>query len=393
MTEEREANDGQTGDHHDEPDHDGEVHEPSSVVAPRRHKRAIRAAVAGTILVALVAAAAFVPLPYLVYSPGSVRATEPRITVEGLAADTGEGEILFTTVLQQQGTPFRLFRSWIDDTIDVQKEEDARGDSTPEEDRAINQYRMDDSKSAAVIVALTALGYDVEIEESGAFVERFFDDLPAQDVLQLADVIVAIDGNEIKNVGDVDAALSELPAGAEIQVTVRRNVNGESVEETRSLELGSNPDDDSHGYMGVQISTVESLGRLPVQLELDSGSVIGPSAGLAWSLGVIDRLTEGDLTNGRRVAVTGTISRDGSVGPIGGLAQKTAAVKRAGAQVFIVPAVPEGAGDDQRAAMNTELTRAREIAGDELEIVPVRDIDEALAVVAPDGLPELTVAA
>ena len=103
----------------------------------------------------------------------------------------------------------------------------------------------------------------------------------------------------------------------------------------------------------------------------------GPSAGLAWTLAIIDRLTPGSLTDGRRIAVTGEILDDGTVGPIGGIAQKVAAVKRAGIDVFMYPAsTPE---DEQRAM--------RRIAGDDVELWPVANIDEAVERLAPDGLP------
>lgn len=389
MTEDREPDDHQADDDDAQPDDDGDIHAGQSVAARRRKRRTIRVAVAAGVTLALAAAVTFIPLPYLVFSPGTVRATEPRISVEGLSADVGDGEILFTTVLQQQGTPFRVFRAWVDDTIDVQKEEDALGDTSPDEDRAINQQRMNDSKSVAIVLALRTLGYEVDIIEEGVFIEAFFDNLPAKEVFEVGDVIVEVDGTTITNTKTLDEVLVPKPAGTEITVTVARTVDGESRDITRSLTLGANEDDPSHGYMGVEVSTVERLGELPVQMELDSGSVIGPSAGLAWTLGVIDRLTEGDLTGGRRVAVTGTINGDGSVGPIGGLAQKTAAVQRAGAEIFLVPAIPKDAGDEQRDAMEAEVKRARDVAGDDLEIVEVGSLDEALDIVAPAGLPDL----
>ena len=113
-----------------------------------------------------------------------------------------------------------------------------------------------------------------------------------------------------------------------------------------------------------------------MQVVVDSGTVSGPSAGLAWTLGIIDRLTPGSITDGRRVAVTGEILDDGTVGPIGGVEQKVAAVRRAGIDLFIYPAsTPEG-----------EQEAMRRIAGDDVELRPVATIDEAVAVLVPDGL-------
>jgi PDZ domain-containing protein len=94
-------------------------------------------------------------------------------------------------------------------------------------------------------------------------------------------------------------------------------------------------------------------------------------------LGLIDRLTPGSLTGGREVAVTGTMDPTGKVGPIGGVAQKMSAVKRAGLKVFLFPKDTEPA----------EAREVRRIAGDEVEVHQVGTIEDALAILAPDGVP------
>ena len=109
---------------------------------------------------------------------------------------------------------------------------------------------------------------------------------------------------------------------------------------------------------------------LPVQVTVDSGSVGGPSAGLAFTLGIMDVMTPGSITGGHKVATTGTINPDGTVGPIGGIEQKVIAVKRSGAELFIVP--------------RSEYDDAEKYAGS-LRIEPVDNIDDALAVLATLG--------
>ena len=116
--------------------------------------------------------------------------------------------------------------------------------------------------------------------------------------------------------------------------------------------------------------------KLPFDVELDSGAVIGPSAGLAWTLGVIDRLTPGDLTGGRRVAVTGTISPDGSVGPIGGIAQKAAGAVGEHATVFLYP----------KDTPANEVRRVRRIVGDHMKLRPVATLDDALSALGASDL-------
>ena len=109
--------------------------------------------------------------------------------------------------------------------------------------------------------------------------------------------------------------------------------------------------------------------RLPFEIAFDTGQIGGPSAGLAFTLTLLDELTEGDLLGGVDVAVTGTMQLDGSVGPIGGLPQKVSAVRQAGISHFIVPAGQSEA----------DMASAREIAGDDVELIVVANIDEALA--------------
>ena len=141
--------------------------------------------------------------------------------------------------------------------------------------------------------------------------------------------------------------------------------------------LGESPSEEGRPILGVEVEPANPVIDADVTVEVDSGDVSGPSAGLAWTLAIIDKLTPGSLTDGRRIAVTGEILDDGTVGPIGGITQKVAAVKRAGIDVFIYPsATPE---DEQR--------EMRRIAGDDVTLWPVADVDEAIERLAPDGLP------
>jgi PDZ domain-containing protein len=132
------------------------------------------------------------------------------------------------------------------------------------------------------------------------------------------------------------------------------------------VTLGRKPGTDD-ALIGVLIQTRVDL---PVDVSIDSGDVGGPSAGLAWTLGLLDRLTPGSITGGKRVAVTGEILADGKVGQVGGVGQKAVAARNEGASLFIVPA-PEAA-------------EARQTAGS-MKVVGVHDLDEALDALAAIG--------
>ena len=189
------------------------------------------------------------------------------------------------------------------------------------------------------------------------------------------EVITAVDGEPVSLSSDLTPRLGGKQVGDTVELTVREAKG--TRERTERVELGRNDDDPSRGYLGVVVETADSNIDLPFDIEIDSGKVTGPSAGLAWTLGLIDRLTPGSLTGGREVAVTGTIDLNGNVGPIGGVAQKMSTVKRAGLKMFLFPKYTDP----------SEAREVRRIAGDEVEVHQVGSIEEALEILAPDGVP------
>lgn len=328
------------------------------------------------VLSAVLVACFVVPTPYYLFEPGSVRPTQSRIEIKRHRSFDTKGEVLFTTVSIEHATVTDLVRGWLDDAIEIEEEKDVYPHGE-EEDQIVNQKLMDDSKLAAIVAAFRTVGYVATPTGTGAFVEEVIDDFPeAKAKLHQGDVIVELQGRPIEVAADLGPITKELPVGAEVRLKVRGGRDKKVREAT--MRLGRNDEDPSHGYLGVVVSTADQGLDLPFDVEIDSGKVTGPSAGLAWTLGLIDRLTPGSLTGGRRVAVTGTIDADGRVGEVGGIAQKMATVKRAGVKTFLYPA---GTPDK-------EVAEARKIAGDEVELHPVDSVDAAIKYLLPDGLPK-----
>ena len=141
---------------------------------------------------------------------------------------------------------------------------------------------------------------------------------------------------------------------------------------TQAFVYGTHPDPErSGGFIGIEDITIRTVdAELPFDIQIDSGSIGGPSAGLAFTLTLIDLLTEGELTGGNRVAVTGTITGGGTVGNVGGVAQKAAAAEDQGAVMFIVP---------------VESVEDAESTTDSLDIVGVASLEEALEALASLG--------
>jgi PDZ domain-containing protein len=220
---------------------------------------------------------------------------------------------------------------------------------------------MSRSQLVAITVALRELGEDVEVEPVGAEVLLVQPGAPADGELEIGDVIVEADGEEVGSTASLQRAMSDLAPGDDVTLTVEREA--ERIELT--LPTRAAGDDTERAVVGVQVRDAEDF-RFPVDIEIDAGSIGGPSAGLAFALDIVDELGD-DVDGGRTIVATGELNLEGDVGPIGGIKQKVIGARNAGADVFLVP--------DRNAA------DARQVA-EGLEIVAVSDFDEALAALA-----------
>ena len=149
-------------------------------------------------------------------------------------------------------------------------------------------------------------------------------------------------------------------------------------EEDVTVELSASPEDPDRTIVGFIPFDTRAI-SLPFEVDIRTDDIGGPSAGLAFTLAMIDELSPGDLTGPQDVAVTGTISLDGTVGAIGGLTQKVSAVHQNGMTVFLVPASQAELDDPER------LQRLVDAGRGEVEIIPVATLEEALAVLEERG--------
>jgi Lon-like protease len=329
----------------------------------RRRRRWILFVVAVLLLVSAVIGAAVVPVPYVALRPGSVRPVTERVRVEGSPTYPPSESIAYTTVSVGSASMLEALAGWLDDDVDVLPEERVRGDRSEEENRRYNAQLMDTSKLIAVAVALDRLGEDVEISTTGAIVRQMAEGSPAASVLEVDDVIVAVDGDAVDEIGEVGELLQPGGPGATHTLTVERPAGGDTRLEVDVTTIEAE-DDPTRAIIGIAPEDRISGFDFPIDVTIDSGTVGGPSAGLAFTLAVLDVLTPGELTGGHRVAVTGTMGLDGAVGPVGGGAQKAIAVRNEGYEVFLVP--------------SAELEEVREALGDEVEVIAVDTLQEAL---------------
>ena len=336
-------------------------------VTPRRRLRIVLW-VLGAFSVALVAAALFIRLPYYTLSPGSSRATEPLIAVENAQTYENDGVVDFLTVSLRQATAVELLIAWVDSSIEVESKDDLFGKKSENENREINVRMMSDSKDSATYQALTRLGYTIPSSGTGAVVASVQSDGPTADVLSPGEVIIAVDDVPITMNSQLVTLVGASKPGEVRQLSVQR-YDGTS-DHVVAVTIGARPDDPSRGYLGVSTFTRDLSFDFPVTVTINSGSVSGPSAGLAFTLGLLDVLTPESLTGGQHIAATGTMDLNGVVGPVGGVHQKVVAARRAGATLMLVP--------------SDELDEARLVAGD-LRIEPADTLDQALAVLTTLG--------
>lgn len=340
-----------------------------SVEAPRRgHTLPIVAAFA--VVGAFFYWATTSQLPYYQIAPGSAVETSRLVVVDDEHAHPPEGTILLTTVSLGKVTLVEALQGWLDPAIDVVKERAiAPPDVDEQELRQLNLDSMEASKQTAIGVAFEALGVDA-IEGAGAEIVGVEAGTPASDAALVAgDTIIGIDGERVEVDFEAVRLLGARTPGDTVTLEVRSGTD-ESVR-TVTATLVERPDDPSRAYLGVGLSTKDLSFDFPFDVDVQSERIGGPSAGLAFTLQIIDLLTEGELTGGKTVATTGTIELDGTVGEVGGVAQKTIAVRRSGATLFLVP--------------SGELEEARRFAGDDLEVRGVGTLDDALSALADVG--------
>jgi Lon-like protease len=281
------------------------------------------------VLAGLAFGAAFIQLPYYAVGPGPAQDVLPLIDVEGHPRYDSSGKLIMTTVSWYPVTAIKALRAWVDPSLSiVHRDVLYPPGTTDESERKRSISQMDASKIDATYVVMRSLTDYPADHGDGALIETTVEGCPAFDRLFSGDLILAIDGADVASTKQASKAIDAVPADEPITFTV------EAADQTHDISLTRQHcvEDDPDPLVG--ISMVPSF---PFPVEISSGNVGGPSAGLMFALGLYDTLTPGDLTAGRVVAGTGEIARDGTVGPIGGIEDKVIAAERVGASVFLVP--------------------------------------------------------
>jgi len=281
--------------------------------------------------------------PYSLITPGgtydvgltsTASAPTPRLSIPP-EFQRPMGHMAFTAVYEEEANWAEVARARLKGNADIVPTIYIRPPGTTQQQlNQTNQRLIDESKPVAAAVGLRAAGFPVTVTGQGARVQSVVDGLPAKGVVQPGDVIVAVDGQPVHTTDDLVQAISSHAVGDQLALDVWRDGQQMHLE----LTTVAAPGDPTHPVVGVTVGTYMFDVQVPFQVDIASDNVGGPSAGFMFALAILDGVTDGDLTRGYYVAGTGTIAQDGTVGPVGGAAEKALAAEQDGAQIFLVPA-------------------------------------------------------
>lgn len=300
----------------------------------------LTAIVASVTFVGLATAVALTPVPYVAWGPGRTvdLAAQtngvPNVKVDGLPTNPLNGELRMTTVSvtrvdSQLTLPEALFSYWMPKHDVMPRDVIYPPSKTVDQVKAEEVRMMDTSQRDAVVAALRAAGQPVT---ELPMVDTVMLSGPSNGKLTPGDLITKVDSTAVQSLDDVRSLIRRHKVGEPVVFTIERAGREQTVTVT-TVASASDPD-----IPVVGISTAVGYKyAMNVTYAIDH-KIVGPSAGLMFSLAIYDLINDSDLLDGRKVAGTGTIRPDGSVGPIGGIQEKIAGAEKAKAQIFLVPA-------------------------------------------------------
>ena len=304
----------------------------------------------------------FVKSDYYFMSPGPPY--QWNIEIENVQTYEYEGNLYQLTVRRDEANYFVYAWARLNSQIDLYPREVILPDGvTPQELSEISIQNMMTSENVAIAVALDSLNYEIQSEGDGVLVVGLLDDSPVKDKLIKNDLIVSINNVLVKSVSEFISMLRTYEIGDIVNIGLIRNEQELTIE-TKLIEHVEYENEPMVGFLA---STPNQQFIFPFEVDIKTGNVGGPSAGMMMALNVYNLLTEDDITNGKKIAGTGTIEIDGSIGPVGGVKQKVIAAKRANAGLILVP--------------TANYEEASVFADDNTQIVAVDSFDNALNVI------------
>ena len=317
---------------------------------------------------ALVLASLFLPSPFVILSPGNPQnILGSAITITGTKSYPTTGKLSVTSVMVTDPdsyiTGFDVLYGWFDKNravlprVEVYPEGESAADSMKN-----GAEEMSGSQTNATAAALNYLGYK---STSKLVITEVNDQTNANKLLYKSDIVLSVDDKKFESASEIMRYLDQKQPGDLVSIKVLRS---EREIITKQIKLSAR--DDGSAFIGVNI---QQNFNFPFQVKIQLAETGGPSGGLVFALGVVEKLTPADLIRGRNIAGTGTITADGQVGPIGGIAEKIIGAKKDGVKIFLAPI--ENCTDIKN---KDQLTNSG--SKNDMKIVPVATLTEAISV-------------
>lgn len=322
-------------------------------------------------------ALSFYRLDYYITKPGGTYDVSDFLAVQQGDEDD-EGAFYMTTVAMGRATPITYAMANFTDFYDVVKIADVRQEEEDDEEYNVRQLKyMTDSQFNATYVAFNRAGLDYQITYKGLYVLNVLAKGAADGVLKPGDEIVEADGQRITSLETFRDIITPKTKGDQIRLVVKRN--DKLIDET--LAIKEIPGAEGRYGIGITYSESKSIKTDP-KVTVKTEDIGGPSAGLMFTLELLNQLIDEDITKGYDIAGTGEMLEDGTVGRIGGIEKKIVSADKQGVAIFFAP------DDEITEAMleynpniesNYETARktAEKIKSD-LKVVPVKTVDDAL---------------
>ncbi|WP_227774552.1 PDZ domain-containing protein [Paenibacillus sp. NAIST15-1] len=316
----------------------------------------------------------YMPTPYVIYTPGSAEQVKPMVSVQA-GDDTEEGTFMLTTVRRTYANLALLLWKSFDPHAEFGKKADSLQGRSEQEYVTEQLFNMSDSQLGAVLAAYNQLKIPYQLKSEGVYVIYNYPNL-AHNEFETNDRIIEVDGKPVNDFEALQAVMKGRKAGETVQVKVERDKKEKLVKATLVELTDPNKKEEKRVGFGLRYgqrkeAIPEDKGKTITFKDSDIG---GPSAGLMFTLELINRLTPGDLTEGYRIAGTGTIEPGGNVGVIGGIQFKVVAADREKAALFLAP---EGNYAEAKAKLETMNTK--------MKLVSVRTVGDALNAIQKFG--------
>ena len=309
----------------------------------------------------------FYYLPYYVTKPGMAKELNPIVEVEG--GNDEEGSFMLTTIRMGKANIYAYAIAKLSKYQELYPIESVRSKDESEEEYSVRQlHMMDSSKLNAIEVAYKKAGLPVNYRFKGIYVLHVVADMPAEGILLPGDRISKIDDKEFESMKDFIQYVSEKKNGDVVEVTYERK----DKIDTAAIAVKSFKNEPKKVGMGIGLVDDKEL-KVEPKVTIDTEEIGGPSAGLMFSLEIYNQLVKEDLTKGYKIAGTGTIDSDGTVGRIGGIEQKIVAADKADAEIFLAPNEKGEEESNYKLALQT----AKDI-GSTMKIIPINTFDEAV---------------